>query len=138
MYSDNAMNRPAVFAELRKRNITQVKVHFSGGNDEGGADSHVATLADGTKVELGRVTVYQDWRTKQHFAYEAGGQRPATDDEMAEQRLLDGLEQPIYDEYGSFAGEFSVDGIVTWNVKDEKVSMAKEEQSGYDYSEYDV
>lgn len=144
MYNDDINNlmkrsdeRSGVFAELRRRDIAEVKVHFSGGNDEGGADDFIATSTTGEDVKLaGRA--YQEWQTKEWVVYENRGQRPATTEEIADQQLLDALEAPIYAEYGSFAGDFSVDGVVTWDVTNEKVTMVKDEQSGYDHYEYDV
>ena len=38
-------------------------------------------------------------------------------------RLAEALSQPIYDEYGGFAGQFEVEGRVIWDVSKATVSM---------------
>lgn len=37
------------------------------------------------------------------------------------------MEGPIYEEYGGFAGDFSVSGRVTWDAETGTVSMSGEE-----------
>ena len=139
----NEMTRPALFAELRKRNIKSVAVHFSGGNDEGGADQFIAVQVDGTEVQLDDPGVHEDWNTKQpvvhQWAAAGSASRPATPEEIVQQGLVDALEAPVYAEYGSFGGEFSVSGTVTWDVAAGKVKMAKSESvESYEDSEYEL
>lgn len=133
------LNRSTIFAELRKRGITKVVVSFSGGNDEGGADGVVGHTADGTEVVFDEPGVYTNWQDQGKYLVGWGeNARPATEEELKQQQLLDVLEAPIYAEYGSFAGDFSVYGTLTWDVEAGTVIMSKEEQSGYDHSEYPV
>jgi hypothetical protein len=119
---------------LKSLGIATVKVSFSGGNDEGGADGIDFFDADGNKVETnGALTssAYQDqiwnedtksWGPTQWIVWEGTGsykdrtKRPATPDEVRAAEVNAILEAPIYDEYGSFAGEFSVYGTLTWDV----------------------
>ena len=85
-------------------------VRFSGGHDEGGADYIEIQLGDG-EVK----TLYEyNW-----------GEKKQTDEET---ELAVALAAPIYSEYGSFAGEFSVCGNVNWIVITRKVVMDGEEQ----------
>lgn len=96
------MTRNEVFTELEKQGITCVTVLFSGGNDEGGCDGITATKADGTTIDL-----------------------PENDD------LGEALVTPIYDKYYGFAGEFSVNGTLIWDVSSKTVKMSGDE---YEYS----
>lgn len=139
MRTDTDMSTNEAMTILRQRGIVKVDVHFSGGNDEGGADRFTATTADGTEVDLGFDThAYRDstydttTRSWRHGSWVVGSwdqetrkhsTRPATDAEVESARLRDALESPIYAEYGSFAGEFYVDGTCTWDVATGKSEM---------------
>ena len=117
---------------LRSRGIVKVDVHFSGGNDEGGADGFTAFDAEGKEVALDLDSnAYEDqefdpatkrwkpigWTVHSFDPVERKhGKRPATPEEIEIARLRDALEAPIYEEYGGFAGEFYVDGTCTWDV----------------------
>lgn len=123
---------------LKGLGVAKVEVHFSGGNDEGGPDDVTFLDADGNKVEGPRdPNVYQDrqwdevtrsYGEPQWTAYVGpkwNDRRPATDEEIAASKLHGVLASPIYAEYGSFAGEFYVDGTCTWDV-----ATAKSETHG--------
>lgn len=140
-------DRNRALGALRSRNIVKVVVHFSGGNDEGGADEITGTTADGQTVNLKGSnahrgskfnSVTRQWEDTGWVVYDQTGERPATPDEIASSDLSDILESPVYDEYGSFAGEFYVSGTVTWDVATGRVKMERnEEMSHYEYSERD-
>lgn len=102
------MTRDEIFDKLAELGITSVEVPFSGGNDEGYAERPIAKPDGNT----GLATV---------------------DDEF-----IEALEAPIYDEYGSFAGDFSVYGTLVWRVATRTVRMMGEERSDYDYFEKDL
>lgn len=117
------MDRGEVFEALAERGATKAVVEFSGGNDEGGADGIV--LYDGDE-ETGTVEQYFG------FVYhrgENGGwtSRPLTDAERREDELAEALAAPVYDEYSGFAGDFSVSGVVEWDVEAKTVTMSGEE-----------
>lgn len=117
------MTNDQVFAEIARRGADRAVVHFSGGNDEGGADD--VTLFKGEE----KVAELQEW----HFP-ERGDGKPAHG-EKSNDDLVHALVAPVYAQYGSFAGEFSVYGTVTWDTATKTAKMSKEEQSGYDHSE---
>lgn len=126
--STTSMSTSDAMAALRKKGCVKAIVHFSGGNDEGGADGFTFLTADGTKIEMDmRTEAHQDWDTKKWVVYTWEGReqksRPATDVEIEDARLREVLEQPIYDQYGSFAGEFYVSGECTWDVATGKAEM---------------
>ncbi|MEO6159053.1 MAG: DUF6878 family protein [Ilumatobacteraceae bacterium] len=124
------MDKNTLFRTLSAKGITKVVIHFSGGNDEGGADSALATMTDGSEQSLpDQYSVHQDWQTKQWVTYDekTRAQRPATAEEQAAAVLSQALEQPIYDRWGSFAGEFSVDGTLTWDVLAQSVKLDGQE-----------
>lgn len=93
--------RRSVFARLKDKGVALVEVEFSGGHDEGGVDSIVLYDAEGAEIE-----------------------RLDEDDELGE-----ALSEPIYDKYSTFAGEFSVTGVVTWNVVDETAAISGDESN---------
>lgn len=131
-------DKERAFTLLRDRGFTKVVVEFSGGNDEGGADAVTATTKDGLLVPLVssayhmRYTRHQDggWEDVDEgwIIYENSDRRPATDQEIEMGSLLELLEQPVYDEYHTFAGDFEVQGTVTWDVATGTVTMQRSEQ----------
>ena len=90
-----------VWAEMEKRGAINATIEFSGGHDEGGADSITLTMGDGSKESL------ETWRAE-------------NDDEG---RLITYLQDQLYDRWGSFAGEFSVYGTIEWDVTERKVVL---------------
>lgn len=123
----------AAMQTLRDRGVAKVVIQFSGGNDEGGADGVDFLDADGNKVEgidngahvyenetwdsVNRRYVSQGWIVSAYNRAEGRYEdREATADEIAIAKLTSILEAPIYDRYGSFAGEFHAYGTVTWDV----------------------
>jgi hypothetical protein len=113
------MTRPEVFAELASRGADRAVVEFSGGNDEGGPDS--ITLYGGEAP----VCTLSVW------PYE----RDATSEKKADARLADALSDPVFEAYGTFAGDFDVTGEVIWDVEEKTVQMIRDERSDYEHSE---
>ncbi len=104
-----AMTRQQVFAELAKRGVHTASLEFTGGNDEGHAESIEFLDADGNAIEPS-IRVYY------------GADNAGTD-----AALSDALQEPIYEKWGSFAGDFSVCRHCIWHVADHLVEL--------DYSE---
>ncbi len=112
------MTRAEVFAELASRGADRALVEFSGGNDEGGPD---------------RITLYsgeQELHALSSWPCDAG-----TASARADGRLADALSDPIFEEYGTFAGDFDVTGEVIWEVEAETVQMLRDERSEYQHFE---
>lgn len=118
------MDNAEVFEKLRERGAVKAVVEFSGGNDEGGADGIVLYDSDGERigeVEGHHFGGYWDPEKKRFVeVFPAPEQRIETE-------LAEALESPVYEEYGGFAGDFSVSGRVTWGAETGKVSMSGEE-----------
>lgn len=128
--------RREVFAELARRGVAQAKVHFSGGNDEGGINDVELLKADGSKVEL-----LDQWDC--HPPYDvydkAQGKYVPAPDERSDQHkadwiLWEAFEAPMEAEYGGFGGEFYVSGTYTWDVTARKVTVTTDTR-GYTYHE---
>lgn len=132
-YNPTQADTRAAMQTLRDRGVAKVVIHFSGGNDEGGADGADFLDADGNKVEgidnsahvyenetwdsVNRRFVSQGWTVSAYNRAEGRYEnREATADEIAVAKLMTILEAPIYDRYGSFAGEFYCHGTVEWDV----------------------
>jgi len=114
------MTRDQIFDKLEEMGAVKADVRFSGGHDEGGADYIEIQLGDG-EVK----TLYEyNW-----------GDNKQTDEELA---LAEALVAPIYSEFGSFAGEFSVCGNVNWIVITRKVVMDGEEQDWHPFESREV
>ena len=112
--------REKVFSELVRRNVASAIVSFSGGGDEGSISGISLLDADGKEVShLREAYIGSEYDEKTKSWQPA---RKMTTDEM----LVEALGQPVYDKYGSFAGDYSVEGKVTWDVKNLKVN-----ESGY-------
>lgn len=102
-------------AALRKRNAVKANAHYSGGNDEGGVDEIVLVLKDGTTETIH--PQYAKWDR------ETGKQIPLTREEEAINDLFELLASPVYNEYGSFAGDFHCHGVVVYDVEENTVKM---------------
>ncbi|NCA13955.1 MAG: hypothetical protein EBS89_07445 [Proteobacteria bacterium] len=89
-------SRARIFARLREMGVAQVRVGFSGGNDDGGVSGIVATMADGTK---------QRWEE----SHDEG-------DRNDHQEMVDEIAEVVYENYGGFAGERYVSGYFLWDV----------------------
>lgn len=110
---------------LRDLGVATVHLDFSGGNDEGGVDYARYLDSEGNEVDgipeanAYRNRYYQNGREHDEgwIVWTGGGQkRPATADEIRISELREILEAPIYARYYTFAGEFYVDGTLTWDV----------------------
>ena len=135
---------------LRDLGVATVNVEFSGGNDEGGADAITYLDASGSQVAVDtpNAQAYEgneydpdtkNWKSTGWIVASWGDgedrkytTRPATPDEIRAAELRKVLEAPIYDRYGSFAGEFSVYGTLTWDVATSTNEMHGQES----YSEW--
>lgn len=108
-----------VLQKLRSQGIARVEASFSGGNDEGGIDSMTFFDADGNEVEAPvRPHVYRVY-TQGRSELRGGdwnNPRLATTEEVAQNLVYKVLEAPVYDKYYTFAGEFYVDGTLTWDI----------------------
>lgn len=97
---------------LRARQVVQAIVEYSGGNDNGGVDRIVLRQKDGTEVTLEQHAEYA-WQTRQN--------RTLAPHEKADNELYEALADPVYEEWGSFAGEFYTSGTYVWDVEENKV-----------------
>ena len=93
-------------------NILQAIVEFSGGNDEGGVDSIILIHEDGEETDLPTWVEESKWNPST--------QRYEKVELKEEEKLISALSEAIYNRYGSFSGEFSVSGKITYDVSSEK------------------
>jgi hypothetical protein len=93
------LTQEEVLGILNRKGIDKVTVKFSGGHDSGGTDGITVDLF-GEEVE---------WSQKELDTIKEG--------------LYDALEAPVWDRYGTFCGEYHVDGEVIWDVKAKKVFL---------------
>ena len=135
---------------LRDLGVATVKVDFSGGNDEGGADGIDFLDAAGVKIpgvasssaystrtwdpvtknygpDHWVVSSYVDDATKPQSTRYV--ETPATDEQIRLAKIQQVLEAPIYDRFGSFAGEFEVYGQVIWDVNAGTHTLTGQESS---------
>ncbi len=135
MYGDvlsknNPFNtREKIFSELAKRNAATVEVSFSGGNDEGSVNRIRLLDADGNEIN-----VLEEAYISSEYDENTKSWKPAremTRDEM----LAEALSQPVYDKYGGFGGDFSVDGKICWDVKERKVTESGERSCSESYDD---
>jgi hypothetical protein len=106
--------RDWAWQKMAEMGVISAEVEFSGGHDEGGADAIVLTRGDGSK---------ESWP----------GYSTKDDDEG---KLITYLTEPIYEEWGSFAGEFSVHGTLFWDCATQKVTLEGSE-SVEEYQSFD-
>ncbi len=126
------LTRKQVFDRLDEREAAQAQVRFSGGNDSGGADSIALTGAAGEEIAqlfeyVPRLEVDADGRYI-HVPGEGYKTVSLTKREELDAELAEALTEPVYAEYGSFAGDFDVYGVVTWDAGTRTVGMSGGEQ----------
>lgn len=111
--------KDAAFREMTSRGITRAVAHFDGGNDEGGISSNItAYLNDGTVTEI---PFHSSWDAK-----------------SGQDNVSRALESAVDDRYGSFAGEFYVQGHVVLDLTDRTLKVeAQESSTVMDDVEYD-
>jgi uncharacterized protein DUF6878 len=105
----NEMTRADVFAELAERGVHTARVEFAGGNDEGHAENIELLDAEDKAIEHS-IKIYY-----------------GTDGAQNDIALSEALQQPIYDRWCGFDGDFSVWGNCIWRVPERRVEL--------DYSE---
>ena len=110
------LDRAGAFAALQRLGADRAVVEFSGGNDEGGPDT--ITLFKGEET----LRTLPTW-------WQAGD----ADEELVP--LSDTLSDPVFEVYGTFAGDFDVTGEVLWDVAAQTVEMIRHERSGYEHFE---
>jgi len=114
------MDRDQLFAFIRSKGGNKCIVHFSGGGDEGGCDNIVILKDDTIICELDENYEGQ--------MYDPELQKFIPINQKPEDKFVRGLCQPVYDKYYSFAGEYSVDGTVTWDCKNKTCKMEGSEE----------
>jgi hypothetical protein len=110
------LDRAGAFAALVRLQADRAVVEFSGGNDEGGPDSIAVFKGDQTVRTL--PTWWQPGDADEHLGV-----------------LSDALSAPVFEIYGTFAGDFEVSGEVIWDVHTRTVQMIRDERSDYEHSE---
>lgn len=125
MYDDPPFDKAKTMAMLRAKAATGATVEFSGGNDEGGVTQITLTvaLANGEKEQ-------RDFPVYTPGGYRSNGKGgwenispPTNEDEELGQMLA----APVDEAYGSFAGDFYVEGAVIFDVEADTVKMEKSE-----------
>lgn len=113
----NKLRRVELWAELRKRGVAKVSVEFSGGGDEGGVGD--ITLFNAAGEEIGTLEErYPVWNGKEWV------HKYPSDPDLV---LVETLCSPVYEKYGTFAGEFYVSGTVDYDVEAGTVKMSYSE-----------
>lgn len=123
-YGEVTFNKARCLQLLRNRGITHVHMEYSGGNDEGSVDAERFTDAEGNEIKIEYSayedqewdTVSQKWKRLGWFVGHGDNKRPATVEERNDAELLAQCHAPVYDKYGSFAGEFEVCGTIEIDV----------------------
>jgi hypothetical protein len=124
LHGRGPFDKRAALELLRKEQIGKLEIEFSGGNDEGGVDSYAAFAPDGSELKFAFERTWPDVFVDGRYQ-----QRELTEEERRVNQLLDTLEQPIDDRYGSFAGDFHVNGRLTYDVAEGTVAFAGDEST---------
>jgi hypothetical protein len=143
--NERYITKEEVLVELKNRGIKEARVRFSGGNDSGSVEYIDFLMHDDTCKEVAEMPMYyESWcnGVTTYYRYGKGkGYEPIEEREVyvptAEEKLLDTLTRPVYDRYGSFAGEYDVSGMVVWTVDPPGVTF-KVEESTIEYREFDA
>jgi hypothetical protein len=130
----NLLSRAEIFNRLRELGATTATVSFQGGGDEGGVEAIILADSAGIELPLALEENYSGSR------YNPATQKwEPTEPNTPNQDLAAALGAPVYEQYGSFAGEFYVNGTVEYNVVAGTVKMGKSERvESYEHSEEDL
>lgn len=114
MFRTSTKSKSEVFEFIARKGGDEAVVYFSGGNDEGGVNN-ISIRKDGKEVcELQELYETSSWDgTKWVTSTPTDPDKP----------YIDSLVAPVYGKYHSFAGDFYVDGVLTWNCKDKTCKM---------------
>ncbi len=108
-------------ARLEQMGVKYVVLQFSGGHDEGSVE--YAELLGPVKEGAPAEPVDEETRLR-----EAPRRHERMEfDQREVWSLVDPLEFPVYAAYGSFAGECSIYGTVTWDVAARRAVLSAEE-----------
>jgi len=123
---DAKRNKREAMKALEKMGATSALISYSGGNDEGGVDLVVVRTPKGEQILEER---YRSYTYRNGSTY----RKPFPPDIKEEGELVELLSAPIYDQWGSFAGEFSTYGTITFIVETDTVEWT----NGYEERTYD-
>jgi hypothetical protein len=109
--------------EIVARGATRAVVHFSGGNDEGGADSIYLYNGDEKVAEL------EPYGYDSEEVWDDEKKQFVPNPDYKEDRLCDWLADIPSDRYGNFAGEFYVSGVITIDTITDKIAWSVDEST---------
>lgn len=112
------MTRDEVFDAIVGMGAARAEANFSGGNDEGCVEGVVLYS------QTGEVIKALKWEMSNGLVYRT-----------AEGALYDAIGDPVWDKFGSFAGDFYTSGAVVWTVEDRKVIIKYSEPEWVDKEE---
>ena len=107
---------------LTKRGVSKATVYFSGGNDEGSIDSIEYVMLDGSeppKIVGAAISYIYNADSKK---WEEDWSK-VPDEQRDDTELINALEAIVDDRYGTFAGDFYVNGEVVYDVAAGTVHM---------------
>ena len=105
------MTRNEVFDALTAMGAAVAEVHYSGGNDDGGAEDIFLRDQNGSLLSEGFPSYVDEWK------YDPETHRSERRKDLSDkERLQLALEAPVHERWGSFAGEFYVSGKIIWDV----------------------
>lgn len=108
---DQREHKVKITAAFDKRGIAMAHVAFSGGNDEGSCDEYTFFDIDGNIVDIN-----MNYISTNHNVDGKWVQRELTDEEKDSNAFITLVESPIYWRWGSFAGDFSVEGWMYYDI----------------------
>lgn len=125
---DQREHRDRLTEAFNQRGIVRASVDFSGGNDEGGADAILFMDADGNEVDVDRGYHYARRNIDGKWV-----EVELTDAEKEQNEFISLVEAPIYWRWGSFAGDFNVDGTMHYNINEKQYCSMDYNESSYEH-----
>ena len=132
MFKSQTADRSKVWNAMREKGVSKIVAYFSGGNDEGGVNNYAFFDMDGKQFEPPEEQKKTPGYHREVYPFTRAEFFGHEEYWPKEGSLAHIIEQPVDMEYGSFAGEFSVSGACTWDLKTKKVTMDGEESAGYE------
>lgn len=132
---DPKLGKDRAFELLRKKGAIRAVCSYNGGNDEGGVDQ-ITLFFPPTAEDEEPIQDLEVWYCGGYTYTADGTYQPASTARTEDQELSEILQGPVDEKYGTWAGDFSAYGTLTWDVATGEVVMDDYCQADYDYERH--
>lgn len=111
------ITRQEIFEWIKEQGAEKCVVSFDGGGDEGGVREIKLINKDNV------IKTLEEQYVEEQYIWNEMTKKFETPEIPHSVRINKAICEPVYDKYGSFAGEFNVSGQVTWDATNNTVKI---------------